>query len=748
MLVVAVGLVVGSALAPASSEDFPDLPPGILPEAVDKAIELASETVGVWDTLDGCHERGGTDDECNKLAVLCELHDASVAAYTDELGVVGWGLRQAQIFGAFKIYGCGGDCYWCCLTPTGCHTSFGPSPTLNCNDNYGAGSHTVGESLIEGTPDMTDVCLFVAQSCDGYAQCEIAGQGGGLPAAAGTPYAVPPPREGYQVTTGNGVAPGAGTGGGAGPDAGAFTCNLDPNWRPANQDLSVAVPSTTPAIQQYNLDRKLRFFAESITRKVAAYLDGYPSGLPVEEITDLIAYRGCKGYRRIQQRIAPFDGAMADALAVATADPNAAAVVAKRRALVFLVTLRILGSIPNLQERFAYVESRIWPCAERQAYLASAGISDPDAVLLETMGPTALKILRTVDGLQDYRLLAVPRPGEAKPTHQQDGCDLGSAPTVTLSAASADGTSSAVRVQVDDPDRQSTESSHPLTIDWGDGSTTSTSYQLQGGDNLFTHAYAATGRYRITAAVENGSGLHGIAGLIAQVDHADPTVKRLPGFFRVTAGGLQIVAASSPSAGSLRLSLAQHDVEDGQAYPIGRGTAVAIADAATTDLGDLVGRNPNRTEVDRLVIRPVHQPGTSFDARQIFLVLSTLRLDFYSLEQRQAMSQTVTLTPNMMHVYYQDAPASEVSMSAEADGQGNIRIPLEPAAASNPQGPEIDRIEIDLTGPLQSLAIGSENLDAFHVGASRKWHEVKPEEISVVTEQPSGCGGCSVATSR
>jgi hypothetical protein len=126
--------------------------------------------------------------------------------------------------------------------------------------------------------------------------------------------------------------------------------------------------------------------------------------------------------------------------------------------------------------------------------------------------------------LQDYRLPAVPLAGEPKVENHQDGCELGTAPSVELSPAPASGNAFAVRVTVDDPDHQPSETSHPLSIDWGDGSISTGAYRFDQPDNVFTHVYAGTGKYRVAVAVENGSGLRGLADFVVQVEQADASV--------------------------------------------------------------------------------------------------------------------------------------------------------------------------------------------------------------------------------
>src|SRR5262249_23626998 len=205
-----------------------------------------------------------------------------------------------------------------------------------------------------------------------------------------------------------------------------------------------------------------------------------------------------------------------------------------------------------------------------------------------------------------------------------------------------------------------------------------------------------------------------------------------------------VVSASSASPGTLGLVLEQHETDRQTTDVVGKRTAQPIGNAGPTALGDLIGRNPNRSQVDRLILVPSHAGASSFDDRTIFLVLAHLRFEIYSLGQQAPMTRTVTLAPEMVRVYYQDAPMNEVKGVAQRDADGHVRIPLSPPTATGPHGPEIDRVEIDLAGPLQGVDVGRENLDNAGVGATKQWKETRPDELSEGPASSSGCGvGCS-----
>jgi hypothetical protein len=212
---------------------------------------------------------------------------------------------------------------------------------------------------------------------------------------------------------------------------------------------------------------------------------------------------------------------------------------------------------------------------------------------------------------------------------------------------------------------------------------------------------------------------------------------------------VQVAPSSSAGPGSLSVLLEQHDTESRTSYVIGKLSAQSIQNANATALGDLVGRNPDRIEVDRLILVPHHTGATSFDARTMFLVLGDVRFELDWLAQQGSITQMVSLTPSLIRVYYQDNPQNAVS-SAQVDAGGHLRIPLSPSTASGPHGPEIDRIEIDLATPLQGVDVGKASLDNFSAGAGRQWKEVKPDVLSDVTaSSSSGCGlGCNAARRR
>ncbi len=733
-------------------------PPAHLPE--DDTGDDSSETLETaWEITSNfatCVDDGGTVDECLARTLLCDLIPMAASSYFERLGgpFTTFLIDELQIFGAFRTRSCGGNCFWCCLTPTGCHSSFGPSPVINCNARYGLGTHTLGYTLFTSNPTGTDACLAIPQTCDLYSQCAIAGSRGypgGLPGAPSQTFATLSfggyytPEPSSTTTTPDVLRP---------QDGG-----LDPGWMPPRGVRELQPRANTPReVLDAIADRKVRMFVESVARTTPEVLDSIPPDQALDELSDLFSMRGCVGHRTLLAHGEPFDGTHG-AFGVNLMNPRARERVSTRRALHFLATMRVLGSIPNLRNRLIHVESRVWTASERAEYLRAGGVVDADRTLRETMSGLALRILQRVDGVQDYRLLAVPLPDEGPRERRYNGCRLGTAPQVTVTARD-EGNDVVLDVTATETDAVDARiRTLPLAIEWGDDTTSRGTLPTATLRGSFRHTYRRAGRYAAVVSVAGQSGLHGLSGLVFEAAHGDPAAPRVIGFERVTFPNLQVFATGggNRAPGSVTASLTL--VQGTHTRRIARAPTRAIEVRQTmtvngvetvtrpgfTSLGDLVGYNTGRTPAHHLDLRVGLREASTWDGRSIELRLRDLRFDLFSAQRGVGVVHGVTLTPSMLRVYY-GTPPMQATAPLMMEPDGTLRIPLVMTGSSNARMPFLDHIEIDLDPLLASADLGTTSLSDTPVGVRRRWSEVRPGVLTASAVEglgdsdDSGCG--------
>ncbi|HVV83943.1 MAG TPA: hypothetical protein VHE35_12800, partial [Kofleriaceae bacterium] len=712
----------------------------LLPKAVKSRLSFYNRTKKIFKTYADCVDAGGTQDECAAWAVLCDLQAQDHRAWMERsFGAFGrYGpfiADQVGLFDAFQTHVCGDDCFWCCLTPTGCHSSFGPSPVINCNVGYGEGTHTLGHTLITDNPTGTNACLAIPQTCDLYSECRIAGNGGytdGLP-EPDSPYE-PPPVPDYEQCTPR-----------PSPIPPITTCNLDPSWVPAGGNRVLEPhPDTTDELMDAIAERKIRYIVESLARKVQDTIDNLPADRPIDELADLVTMRGCVGHRRQLDDGEPFDGTHAFlGPASGGENPQVTEMIGDRRGMFFIAMFRILGGVPNLYERLKYVESRVWTCQDRVDYLRTAHIEDPDGELLKTMSPFALGILKQVEGLQDYRLLAVPMPDETPPPARwYNGCELGAPPVVALDYTN-EGNEVVLRVSATDPEGVPGVDSLPVTIEWGDGVADGGELPLATLQGTFRHTYRAPGKYAVVAAVAGQSGLRGLAGYVLEATGGDAAAPRPIGFSRVALPAVKIFADGIPG-GNFDVGTiggAMSLVEEDGLTPLGRVPEEPIAlkkvetvdgmemvtDPGLTDFGDLVGYNPDRVLGDHIALTFHRQGGTFWDGRNIHVLLHDVTVDVQSPQRGMVITKTVPLTADLVKVYYADQPMT-AEPSVTIDPDGTVRVPLASARGAG-HVPFLDRIEIDLSSIIAAAELGTDDLSETPVGVRRRWHEETPCDL-------------------
>jgi hypothetical protein len=485
-------------------------------------------------------------------------------------------------------------------------------------------------------------------------------------------------------------------------------------------------------------DRKVRMFAESVARLTADVLNSIPAEHALDEVSDLFSMRGCVGHRSLLEHGEPFDGTHGT-FGVMHTNARVRERVSSRRALHFLAMLRVLGSVPNLRNRFIHVESRVWTAAERAEYLRAGGIVDADRTLRETMNDLVLSILQRADGLQDYRLLAVPLPDEAPAVRRYNGCRLGTAPQVTVNARN-EGDEVVLDVtatESDSPDARIR--TLPVAIEWGDDTTSVGTLPVATLRGSFRHGFRRAGRYAAVVAVAGQSGLHGLAGLVFDVTRANPTAPHAIGFERVTFRDLQVFASGAgnrvPGSVSAGLSL----VQGNRSRRIGRsptravevrqttmmGGVEMVTNPGLTSLGNLVGYNQGRAVGHHLDLRVRLRDHSVWDGRNIEVRLRDLRFDLFSAQRGVGVEHNVRLAPSMLRVYY-GTPPMAATMPPTVDANGTLRVPLVMAGSSNSRMPVLDHIEIDLDPLLANADLGVVSLAQTPIGVRRRWSEIRP----------------------
>lgn len=725
-------------------------PPSVLLDDDDGLGDLLDDLESAWEissNLQSCLDEGGAPDDCAARVLLCDILPMGASAYYSRLGgsFASLLIEESHIFDAFRTSACGNDCFWCCLTPTGCHTSFGPSPVINCNLRYGLGSRTIGHTLITAVPMGTTACLAIPQTCDLYSQCAIAGSRG-YPGGLPTPppvgdapprayggYYAPEPRPTFTANdAGAADVPDA-------SDADVSEAGLDPAWTPPRGVRELRPGANTPVpVLDAIADRKVRIFAESVARVTAEVLDTLPPDHALDEVSDLLSMRGCIGHRTLLQHGEPFDGTHG-VFASTVTDPRVRERVSTRRALHYLATVRVLSSIPNLRRRFLHVESRLWTASERAEYLRAGGVTDPDRTLRQSMSGLALRILQRVDGLQDYRLLAVPLPGEAADVPRYNGCRLGTAPQVSVTAQRQ---GDAVVLSVTATERDPVDArvlQLPVAIEWGDDTTSRGVLPTGTLRGQFTHTYRVAGRYAAVVAVAGQSGLHGLAGLVLDAAVGVPTAPRAIGFERVVLPNLEVFAGNTGNRdpGSVRASLAM--VEGANVRRIGRaptreievrqtmvtGGMETVVRPGLTSFGDVVGYNPGRVPAHHLEVRVGVGGGTAWDGRNLALRLRDARFDLFSARRGVGVTHAARITPERVRAYY-GTPPTLAPMTLPTDDEGYVRVPLVRADSTSGRTPTLDRVEIDLEPLLANADLGTGPLPEAVVGVRRRWSETRP----------------------
>ncbi|MCE7986147.1 MAG: hypothetical protein DYG89_33640 [Caldilinea sp. CFX5] len=648
--------------------------------------DLIAATEEILTNYQECVALHGNEDSCARAAIMCHLQETAIGALYPS-----W-VSDLQIFGAFQIY-CGADeCFQCCKTPDGgCHTSFKGFPVINCNDNYGVGTFPAGMTFItDPNVEPGAACLTTPQTCDHIPACRY----------------VP------------------------GVDIEEMERNPDPN-DPLNLD---------DADKQ-----RARYFAEFLQTQLQKFLDDFFTGEfddiqlaaahtaspfarlaaiqspSLYELGYFITGRGCQQWRSKMSGGYGFDWSHP---LFAITDTNGAILDAASHwnGLQQLMTMRVLASIPHAQKRLDYTDSRVWTQASKTAYLAQVG--DPDQALLRYMSPFALEILKGVYSIQDYRLLAVPRPDEPVLTNQFNGCTLGKPPRLALKATNSTPDTIALEITITNPLTTPSTTPGVMIVDWGDGHVSHLEYAAAQAKVTASHTYATAGKRLIMAMTDNESGLRGLGALVVEATAGAGTVT--PAVAQVTLDNL--VMRIETLSGNEWRSFLKLALTDAQSRTVGAGrTANLLAKfEQDTTYGRVHVHNPGRYAFDKVVIEPVAGPGFTIGFREHYITLDGLILSVYASALDDYITRTIPITTSMVRVYPVGSGTLLTPTLLTVTDDGKVKIPLQRLVDFEIE--TMARIEL-LIDPAWSQGLVIPAATAYTVGDSRTQMEVRPDRF-------------------
>jgi hypothetical protein len=312
--------------------------------------------------------------------------------------------------------------------------------------------------------------------------------------------------------------------------------------------------------------RARSYSGQQLGSALANALNDYPAARAKAPVFDFITARGFRSWTAALDTVEPFGAPATGSLASSDAASS------YLRAIAMFGDARLLESVPNGYKRLAAVESRLWTKDQAEQALAAAGIADADAELRKTMNGFALEILKHVGELQDYRLLAIPLPDEVAVPDMFAGFELATPPYTTLVASSSSNTLQlAVALHggaVQDP----------ISIDWGDGS--SSTYLYDPAHASYTHAYATAGRKLVFVTAMNASGLRGVTAEIVSIARGNPAAAAPTTLYSVAIDDVRFYARWPIEPGRAVVYLDGVDA-DGHVFPLGESVDLHLDNAAS-----------------------------------------------------------------------------------------------------------------------------------------------------------------------
>jgi hypothetical protein len=635
----------------------------------------------VYSSHTQCLARGYSESQCLSVAKYCAFNVAPT------FGVAGTLYDLYSLNQVFKVDCGNGECFACCFVPAGggCHTAFHSEsglPVINCNPLYGAGTKEVGLALVtDPNAQPGQGCLFTPQTCEHLGICHSGLSAGQVTAINDDP--------GHIMKSGPAVR----------SRARNFGVGVMADWSNLLAAHHTSADSPTDTMRDHV--RPLSTFGNFITgRGCAGWRHRFPSTFPSD-------------WSEPQFRIDDANGAYAE-------EPSHVNGVRQ------LGTVRLIGSIPNLYDRLAYVESRIWTPAAAAQYLAPAG--NADAAMLQYLSPLALDIFRRNRQVQNYRLLAVPLPGERDPGRIFNGCALGDPPVLSVSHQKRGTLGIDLQVSAIDS-RTSTAAEIELLAIWGDGSVTRKTVAASGQTQIVSHDYAAGGRYQVMVMVQNEAGLRTIGALVADTASigTNPANRPVPVISEIQLVDLRAeIQSFAGNALTMMFELELRPSETG-GFLAGMSRALPVELNTPVRFGTIAGWNMAAFPIRAVTIRPYRfGDGVLLGFNQNFFTLDRVRAGVYSTEDGRMRFHDVAITSDMVRLYRTGSNVP-IALSQPAYGSdGRLQIPVEAgglryaridllfpdaALAKMVQGPVADGAWEGVTGivpeerPIEELAV-------------------------------------------
>lgn len=605
------------------------------------SVSPVGDFVGVWDYYTGtpdyftnfnsCIAKGTHPDRCHAVMVYCSINDLPLG------GVAGQFIDQFQLTQLFKIDCGNGACYACCFVPgSGCHSAFHSedgSTVINCNAGYGPGTAQVGRTLVtDPNAQPGQACLFTPQTCDHIGTCS----------SARTPQQI-------EAINGN------------------------PNH----------IIKSSPAI-----DSRARSFGTGVLADWSKFLTGYhtssaePSDVirqavhPLSSLSSFITGRGCAGWRHNLPESFPGDWSEPQ-FRIDDENGNYDAEASHYNGVRQLGLVRLMSSVPNLFNRLAFVESRIWTAAAIDQYLAAVG--DPDEALLQFMSPVALEVLKKNKFVQDYRLLAVPLPGEVVPERLFNGCLLADPPALEFQYQPRGPLGIDLEIEAADSAVSSAHEVGVLVL-WGDGGVTRLTIPPGGGLQTVSHDYAAGGKYQVLAVAQNEAGLRAIGALA--IDTAglgtDPGNAPVPILSEIQLVDLQAeIDSSGGNTLMMMFELETWPAAD-QGYALGLSRALPMPVDKLVHFGTVAGWNLQAVPVQGVTIRPYRfGEGYLNGFRGVYFTLDRVRVGVYSTQDDRLRFHDVPVTPQMIRLYPSGGGAPVLLTQPTYGPDGRLKIPVQ-----------------------------------------------------------------------
>lgn len=662
--------------------------------------------------------------------VLCELRDVALD-HTEDL------FQKLGLTNLFRNYYCDGGCFMCCYVPgnDGCHTSFDygddGNPPINCNEGvYGLGTTIVGEALVIGDPTGTGVCLAVQQVCNHLPVCS--GDTDAPPAAASGSASATPDGDAAPALAARqtGDAPEATA------DPSASFAASGPSPTSGTSAITSAPPPHPDMTLPGAIGSRAKAFTKAMLHHFTENLEQRAPGTAFRDYVDFATARGARDWRKAMQNVEPYSE---DYSAFLVEDASGAPLPDEsyQLGILYHAQLALLGAVPNVLDRLAYVESRYWTEEEKTEYLGGV---DPEAELGKTMGPVVLETLKQIP-IQDWRLLAVPAPNEAPiALRTWEGFELGLPPSVSVALDCSDPGETRLALEVDDPEAaRAIDTLYPVIVSWGDGSQTETVYDASLPHNTVSHVYAEPGTRIAYVTVSNGTGLRGVAGVVIETTTgtgaSDP-----PSLATIS---LDPVAAWGPAlsfAGKLSFELELRR-PDGSVVEAGFSESATLPNAGSVSLRGMMAWNEAGTPFNALVLRPTWGGGINYDS--IYVQAPSVTVGFFDTELGLVVTRTLPLSADLVEVYYEGASTPVAPELLERDLNGALRIPVERGNAALPAGfcgaiacDRVDRIEIPITAtlldarPESGAVVGAE----LAAGDVARWVEDVPGRFIVDPE--------------